>query len=521
MRSPRAAALALGAGGVAVGIASVSVGRSHPGWWFAGESGTAFALELIAGAALVGAGVAAWRRRPGSRFGPLLALAGAAWFLPEWDNPEIGVSLVFTLGTALVALCPPLVAHAALAYPDGRLRSRAARALIGCAYAASAGLAGLIPALLFDPAATGCAECPRNLLLLNADASLAETVQRLGLVLTPLWVGLALALAAWRVGHGSVARRRLVAPVLLPSAIYLAAVALCAGHSASRGFLSNDPTDRALWVVQAVALCGLALGATWEWVRERRTRSALASLVVELERAPGPGGLRAAIAHRLGDPSLELRYGPVRAQPGRQLTPLVSGGRELAVVEHQPGLFDDPALAPQVASAARLALDNERLQAELGEQLEDLQASRARIVETSDAERRRLERDLHDSAQQRLVALSISLFMTQQGEPDERVERAVVVLRELLADLRELAHGIYPVVLADEGLGAALEALLEEPDTELRFDGPLPDERFDPPLEAAAYLVVREVARGGGAVRVAREDGALVIGAATAGRVDR
>src|SRR3954469_10808175 len=117
MRSPRAAALALGAGGIAVGIASVSMGRSHPGWWFAGESGTAFALELIAGAALVGAGggawggrpgrrlgagVAAWRRRPGSRFGPLLALAGAAWFLPEWDNPEIGVSLVFTLGTALV-----------------------------------------------------------------------------------------------------------------------------------------------------------------------------------------------------------------------------------------------------------------------------------------------------------------------------------------------------------------------------------------------------------------------------------
>src|SRR3954470_24293329 len=225
MRSPRTAALALGAGGVAVGIASVSMGRSHPGWWFAGQSATAFALELTAGAALIGAGVAAWRRRPGSRFGPLIALAGTAWFLPEWNNPDVAASLVFTLGTALVALCPPLVAHAALAYPDGRLRSRVARALIGCAYAASAGLAGLVPALLFDPAATGCAECPRNLLLVNADASLAESVQRLGLVLTPLWIGLALALAALRMAHGSVARRRLGAPVLLPSAIFLAAVA--------------------------------------------------------------------------------------------------------------------------------------------------------------------------------------------------------------------------------------------------------------------------------------------------------
>src|SRR3954451_9058587 len=320
MRSSRTAALALGAGGIAIGIASVSMGRSHPGWWFAGESSTAFALELTAGAGLVGAGVAAWRRRPGSRFGPLLALAGAAWFLPEWDNPEIGVSLVFTLGAALVALCPPLVAHAALAYPDGRLRSRAARALIGCAYAASAVLTGLVPALLFDPAATGCAECPRNLLLVNGNASLAESVQRLGLVLTALWIGLALALAALRMAHGSVARRRLGAPVLLPSAIYLAAVALDAVHSASRGFLSNDPTDRTLWVVQAVALCGLALGATWEWVREGRTRSALASRVGERERAPGPGGLRAAIAHRLGDPSLELHYGPIDARPGRQIT---------------------------------------------------------------------------------------------------------------------------------------------------------------------------------------------------------
>jgi signal transduction histidine kinase len=517
--SRRAAALALGAGGVGLAIAAVSAGRSHPGWWFAGESSTALALELTAGVSLVGAGMAAWLRRPASRFGPLLALAGIAWFLPEWDNPDIGASFAFSAGTALLAACAPLVAHAALAYPGGILRSRTERALVALAYVVSVLLLGLAPALLSDPAASGCADCPRNLLLVKADASLAESLQRLGLVLTPVWVGLVLALAAWRMARGSVARRRVVVPVLLPTAIYLTAFAADAVHSAGRGFLSNDPTDRALWVVQAVALCGLALGATWEWVRERRTRSALASLVVELERSPGPGGLRAAIAHRLGDPSLELHYGAVEARPGRQLTPLVSGGRRLAVVAHQPGLFDDPALAPQVASAAGLALDNERLQAELGAQLESLQASRARIVEASDAERRRLERDLHDSAQQRLVALSLSLFMTQQTHPDAQAERAVGVLRELLASLRELAHGLYPVVLADEGLAAALEALVEEPDTHLRFEGPIPDERFDPRLEAAAYLLVREVARDGGAIRLAREDGALVIGA-SANQVD-
>ena len=513
MNSRHAAALALGAGGVCLGILFASTGHSHPGWWFAGESNAAFALELTAGVAVVGAGVSAWQRRPASRFGPLLAIAGIAWFLPEWDNPDVGSSLAFTAGTALIAACAPLVARAALAYPGGGLRSRTERLFIAFAYAVSVGLVGVVPALLFDPAASGCADCPRNLILVNADGPLAESVQRLGLVLTPLWVGLVLALAAWRTARGSVARRRVVAPVLLPTAIYLVAVAADASHSAGRGFPSNDPTDRALWVIQAVALCGLALGATWEWVRERRTRSAIASLVVELESSPGPGGLRAAIAHRLGDASLELHYDQVERRPGRQLTPLVSGGRQLAVVAHQPGLFDDPALAPQVASAARLALDNERLHAELGAQLGSLQASRARIVDASDAERRRLERDLHDSAQQRLVALSISLFMTQRDQPDERVKQAVVVLREVLANLRELAHGIYPVALADEGLAAALEAMVEEPGTDLRFEGPIPEERFDPPLEAAAYLVVREVARDGGAIRVAREDGTLVIGA--------
>jgi signal transduction histidine kinase len=515
----RVPGLVVGATGIAVAIGSASLARADPGWWFAGQSAEACALELIAGIAMICAGVAAWRRRADSRFGLLIAAAGIVWFLPEWNNPDGAAALPFTVGTALVAACAPLVAHATLAYTAGRHRSFADRALRAFAYLASVGLVGVVPALFSDPAAAGCAQCPRNLLLVSADGQMAESLQRLGLRLAPLWIALVLGVAAWRAARASVAGRRVVLPVLLPAGVFLVATAVDAWHSVDRGFLSNDPTDSALWTVQAVALCGVAGGSTAEWIRERRTRSALASLVVELQRAPGAGGLRAALALKLGDPSLELHYGPVETRPGRQLTPLVSGGREVAVVAHVPGLFDDPALASHIASAARLALENESLQAELGTQLASLQASRARIVDTADAERRRLERNLHDGAQQRLVALSLSLLMTQQEHPDERAVQAAAVLRDLLARLRELAHGIYPVALADEGLAAALEALVEEPDSELRFDGGLPEIRFDPPLEAAAYLVVRAIARGGATVRVAEERGALVLEAA-AGQVE-
>jgi signal transduction histidine kinase len=507
----RAVPLALLATGLALGIASVATGRAHPGWWFAGESDAAPALMLLTGLGLIGAGAGGWQRHPASRFGPLLWLAGVAWFIPEWNNPEIGSSLAFTAGLVFVAACPPLVAHAALAYPGGRLRSPAERVVIGLAYVACLGLVGALSVLLFDPAAEGCAQCPRNLLLVSAHGDLAHDLQRAGLQLGPLWAALVLGLAAGRVARGSVAERRLILPVLVPAGAYLVAVAWSFQHSAGRGFLGNDSLDLSLWAAQAATLCLLAAGASWEWVRNKRTRSALAALVVDLESSPGPGGLRAALAERLGDPSLELLHelpngrlidaaGLCRApNPDQQLTPLVSEGRTLAIAEHRPGLFDDVGLGQEVASAARLALDNDRLQAELRAQLEDLRASRARIVEAGDAERRRLERDLHDGAQQRLVALglSIGLAIAQQGGRDPRLERAKRELRELLTELRELAHGIYPVALAEEGLAAAVDALAEESRVALRLERPLPEDRLDPQVESAAYLVVREMVRDG------------------------
>ena len=505
----RFAPLALVAIGLALGIASVAVGRAQPGWWFAGESTAASTLELVAGLALIAAGAISWHGRPTSAFGPLLAAAGLAWFVPELNNPEIGSPFAFTAGLAVVAACPPLVAHAALAYPGGRLHSSVERLAVGLAYVASIGLVGILPALLFDPAAEGCAQCPRNLLLFRADESLGENVQTLGLQLGPFWAALLLVLGVLRVARGSAAEQRLVLPVLVPAGAFLIATAWLLQRGADRGFLGNEALDVSLWATQGAALCLLAGGTSWEWIRGKRTRSALARLVVDLERSSGPGGLGAALARRLGDSSLELLHelpdgelvdasGHHRGPGvGQQLTPLVSRGRTLAVAAHRPGLFDHTSVAQEVASAARLALDNERLQAELRAQLEDLRASRARIVEASDTERRRLERDLHDGAQQRLVALSLSLGLTiaQRNGNDATLERAQHEVKRLLGALRELAHGIYPVALAEEGIASAVASLREESGVDIRLHMPSPTERFGHQVEHAAYVIIREMVR--------------------------
>ena len=153
--------------------------------------------------------------------------------------------------------------------------------------------------------------------------------------------------------------------------------------------------------------------------------------------------------------------------PDRETTPIVAAGHEIAAVIHRRGLLDDPALAEEIAAAARLALEHERLHASRRAHLAELRASRARIVATADDERRRLEHDLHDGAQQRLVTLALAVRLTRRRLADDapalddELARAERELHAAVGELRELAHGLFPAVLADEGLGAALEALGE------------------------------------------------------------
>jgi signal transduction histidine kinase len=518
---------------LAVGVLSLAIARHDPEASFGGISVLAGTAELAAGWSLAFLGLVYWARHRRNRFGPLLVAAGFAWFLPEWTNPEVGSGVAFTIGLVGFVACAALVGHAALAYPSGRLASSADRVLLTLAYAGAVALLGFLPTAVFDPPAQGCFECPKNLILVEGDQSLFETFNRWGVRVGLAWTLLVVLLMCWRLFR-SRSVLAVVGPVLGPACAFLLLVSWDFRHSLDRGILSNDPFDQRVWRYEAAALFVLALGVGWGLLRERRARASVARLVVDLGQSPRPGGVRDALADALGDRSLQLAYvregaeGYVGADgrpvgievgPSRAVTPLLREGRPFAVLVHSATLLDDPSLVEEVVSAARLAVENERLQAEVRAQVEDLRASRARIVQTGDAERRRLERDLHDGAQQRIVglALGLQLLRSQLGaDPDphraRRIGDAETEVRQALAELREVAHGIHPAVLSDEGLAAAVETLAEHSAVQIEI-GAIPEERLPPPVEAAAYFAIAEAVKSAptvAAVDVARENGRLV-----------
>jgi signal transduction histidine kinase len=517
---------------VAVATATVGVVDERPDIARAGDSAGALVGELAAGALLVAAALAAQAWSPRARFTVPLAAAGIGWLLFEWNSP--GAGSAFTAGLVLYAVWPPLLAQAALRSPDERPLGRPAVALLVVAYAISLGLLGLAATAVYDPLAQGCLDCPTNHFLVTSDADSWHEFGQLGLVLSVIWTAAFAVLACGRLARLSPAGRRVAAPVLVPAAVALALFGAAALHGRERGFLSNDPTDRALWVGEMAALAIVAAGVVWERVRARRARSALARLVVDLGASPAPGGLEGQLADALGDPSLRLLHsldgepgwidsqGHAAALPSdgdRVATSVVAGGREVSVLVHRRGLLDDPGFAQEIASSARLAIEHERLHASRRAQLDRLRLSRARLVATADVERRHLERDLHDGAQQRLLTLSIAVRLArrQLGGGDPALERELAAAEDelgvALAELRELAHGLFPMVLTNEGLGAALEVLAER--TPRLVTGTLPDSRFSAPVESAAYFVVSEALRrwatGDVIVDARRDGGQLVI----------
>jgi signal transduction histidine kinase len=517
--------------GIALGVLTLAFARGHPVYSLVDESDLRAAAELAAGWALLAAALIISVNQRRTRFAALAVAASFGWFLAEWNNPELGSALVFTIGLLLFAVAPPLVAHATLSYPAGRLTSWLDRAGLAAAYVGALLLLGLFPVLVFDPSAQVCTECPRNLLLVHDSGDLFRTLNRIGIDAGLGWSLALIVLLTIQLARATPARRRLVWPVYGVATVYLAFVSSEFAHSLGRGSLSNDPTDRNLRLAEACALIALAVASLWGIARHWGIRSALASLVVERTGSPAPRSLRELLIATLGDTRLQIAYpladGRLVDAHGHavvlegDVTPIVRDDETVAVLSHRPGLLDDPGLVEEIAAAAQLALENERLQAEAQAQLEDLRASRGRIIESGDAERRRLERDLHDGAQQQLVGLSLALRLARAhlgSEPDPavlaRFDEAESELRAALAELRELARGIFPAVLAEEGLSAALEALVEEAPIPIELSA-LPDERFDAAVEAAGYFVVSETAtrRPAGALRVSatRIDGCLVV----------
>jgi signal transduction histidine kinase len=271
----------------------------------------------------------------------------------------------------------------------------------------------------------------------------------------------------------------------------------------------------------------------WERLRARRARTGVAGLVVQLADAGRAGRLRDGLAHTLGDESLKLAYTrtdgrhideageplELELQPGEVATPLREGDTDVAVVVHAKRMRDDPDVLAAALSAARLALTSERLHAEVRAQLVDLRRSRARIVEAADAARERLERDLHDGAQQRIISVALALQLARaalEGDDRERggrlLDAAKARLDDALDSLRDIAHGLYPAVLSDEGLAAALEMLAERGAPPFAIVNSL-DGRSPDTVEATAYFAVAEAVDGAAAAAVAlsRGNGALVV----------
>ena len=498
---------AIAAVGLAAGVAAFALtqARSHDELRAVGHpEETGFVLAI--GWSFIAGGLIAWGRRPQSRFGPLMIAVGFAWFVAALEAAND--ALPFSIGRALAALWLGLFFHALLAFPTGRLDSRPARWLVGAYYldVIVVQFAWLVFADVRGE--EGCSGCPDNLFLIADKPHLADAILIVHQPIIGFGVlagGVLVLLRRWyRATHVS---RRALAPVFASGGLCLLVLALTVfvePFSYEGGQIIGWASGFAFTAVPLAFLAGLA--------RSRLDRIAVGDLVVELGEAPLPEQLRDGLARAIHDPSLEIAYFlkdgrwvdvegrdtelPAPAS-GRSATLVRRGGRPVAALIHDSSVADEGGLVEAVAAAAGLALENERLHADLRARLEDLAESRARIVETGDAERRRLERDLHDGAQQRFVAVAVRLESARRlvagspAEAEHALDVARTELREAIDELRGLARGIHPWTLSRRGLGAALRALARRSAIPLDVDvDSIP--RLPPSVEAAAYFIAAE-----------------------------
>jgi signal transduction histidine kinase len=427
--------LAAGPAALAVGLGALAVAQG-PGRFttYAGRSGLTATLTVAAGLGLVAAGLVTSFSRPAGRIGDLALLAGLVWFAPVWVGWDKGPPLVRSLGMLTAGFTFPLLLHLVLAYPSGQLHGTIARVLVAAVYLETIVVAlgqALFRHPFYDP---NCwANCTDNDFLVRSLPQLARAIEATDRWFTAAAATALVALCARRLLRDSGPTRRALLPIALPATLLAGAV--IAHAVALQRRLLEDPTDpafRTIFALGCIAVILLAAGLVWATVRTRIQRRAVARIATNLGQAPPPGSLQAALAQAVGDPKLQITYWlpnaehyvdatgqPVAepvASPGRAITTLVRDGRRIAVVAHTAAL---PDLERELGAAVRLALENERLQAEALAQLEDLRASRVRIVQTGDSERRRLERDLHDGAQQQLLALSYDLRLARaQAQAD-------------------------------------------------------------------------------------------------------
>ena len=464
--------------------------------------------DVLVGLTLVLCGQVAWRLRPTSPAGPLMTGAAVAWAIgtaaiitssSAWTFPFFAASGYHDV--VLMALV--------LGYPAAVLGSRPARLAI-MALLLLYGLGSLTRLFAFQPAAFSGCPCPDNpFAVIESDAFFEaaqdRTGQAIGLVVAAVAAGVAV---QWL--RASVPARRVA--FLMPVATVVLGLL----------FLQDTwlrPHDRLLigdpaaFYVLAGARAMIPLAFVAGLVALRLAQARVADLVVAVGAGAPRDQLERTLGAVVGDEGVEVwwraedgagfergaeRTDEVLAEPGRVVTRLVTAEGTALAVRHDASLDDNPGLAEAVTAAVRLAVENERLEAEVRRRLDEVQASRSRLVAAADAERARLERDLHDGSQQRLVSLALALRLARRRvDPDDdpeladSLDQAAKELAEALEELRELARGIHPAVLTDGGLKAAL------PQLAARCPAPVElvlgiERRLEPTVESTVWFVVAE-----------------------------
>jgi signal transduction histidine kinase len=443
------------------------------------------------------AGIVAWRRRPDSLFGPLMILAGFATQLSilQWTTRP----LLNTVGQLCDLLVAAVWLHLFLAYPSGRLAGRAERVVVIIGYLAAVGLQVVILML------GGFNDL--HLLTVVQRPTAAEAVQNVQLLTLGALALIGVGLLWWRWRSLPRWQRRRPAQIVINcfslSLVMLAAL-MIAGAFQAPGF---EILRLATFTVAGLAPLAFLAGL----LDARLAKAGVGELLVQLRTDPAPD-LRELLAQALRDPTLSLiywlpQYGSWADQDGnattipeqdsgRSVTFVKQNGEQIAALVYDAALGEEPELVEAVSAAAGIALENGRLEAELRARLQELQGSRSRVVEAQQNERRRLERNLHDGAQQRLVALALELgLLAERADNDpgtqDRLKHARSEVAESLDELRDIARGLHPAVVSGHGLAIALESLAAATpfEVQLKTDG-LP--RLPEQLEVAAYYVVSE-----------------------------
>ena len=494
---------ALAAAGFAMGLAVLALILTNDELEGAAAWG---AGTLVVGWSFVGVGLFAWARRPDNRVGMLMAGTGFAWLLAGFSFAD--VPLIFTIGQVFGSLFFAVVMHLLLAFPSGRLQSILERRLVLAAYLLTTVV--IAPMWLFaDSAALDCDSCPENVLLVEPNEQLVTTVTSLlnivgaGLVVTVLVI----LVRRWR--KATAGQRRLLVPVYSAGAAVMLLLTVTVVLQASG---ADTWTLDVFWISTMVPFGLVPYMFLVTLVRARMIQTgAVGQLIARMGETPRRGQLRDELARALGDASIELvywlpdgeRFVDARGRtvelpaPGsrRGVTRIERDGSLVAAIVHDALDFEEELDA--ISAAAAIAIENERLDAELRAKVAELRESRSRMLRVGLEERRRLERDLHDGAQQRLVSMALNMRLARdrmRDDPDaaERMlDGAGAELDAALEELRELARGIHPAVLSDRGLDAALETLARR--------APLPVElnrgsyeRLPESIELAAYFVVSE-----------------------------